>query len=123
MYVDAIFADFGMIYVVPVLVPFWFLRRIRGREQRWMLGLLAVCLCMSLLMVALLNPSPDRSSLPFVDRFFCASHLVLAVWAGYGLALLGTIMTWSSQRADGGSGGSAETVSGLPLGEGERHGH
>ena len=55
--------------------------------------MLAVYLCLSLLMVALLNPSPDRADLLLVERFFSASHLVLAVWTGYGLALIGTILT------------------------------
>ena len=93
MYGEGVLADLGVIYVLPALAPFWFLRRMRAQERRWMLGLLAVFLCLSLLMVALLNPSPDRSSLGLVERFFSASHLVLAVWTGYGLALLGTILT------------------------------
>jgi len=45
------------------------------------------------LMVALLNPSPDRASADLVARFFSASHVVLAIWTGYGLALLGTMLT------------------------------
>ncbi len=85
--------DFGVIYVLPVLLPFWFLHRMLARERRWMLGLLAVYLCLSLLMVALVNPSLDRGSSFLVERFSCASHLVLAVWTGYGLALLGMILT------------------------------
>jgi hypothetical protein len=93
MCVENVPADFGVIYVLPVLVPFWFLRRMRAEERRWMLGLLAVYLCLSLLMVALLNPASDRASFQLVQRFFSASHLLLAIWAGYGLALLGTILT------------------------------
>ena len=93
MYGEGVLTDFGVIYVLPVLVPFWFVRRMRARERRWMLGLLAVFLCLSLLMVALLNPSPERYNFQLVERFFSASHLVLAIWAGYGLALLGAILT------------------------------
>jgi hypothetical protein len=92
MYGESALASFGVIYVLPVLVSFLFLRRMRAQERRWVLGLLAVFLCLVLLMVALLNPSPDRSSLWLVERFFSASHLVLALWTGYGLALLGTLM-------------------------------
>ena len=93
MYGQATLRDFGVIYVLPVLLPFWFLHRMLARERRWMLGLLAVYLCLSLLMVALVNPSLDRGSSFLVERFSCASHLVLAVWTGYGLALLGIILT------------------------------
>jgi hypothetical protein len=91
-YGESTLTSFGVIYLLPVLVSFWFLRRMRAQERRWMLGLLGVFLCLSLLMVALLNPSADRASMQLVDRFFSASHLVLALWAGYGLALLGTIV-------------------------------
>jgi hypothetical protein len=41
-------------------------------------------------MLVLLNPSPDRQS-ELGAVFFTASHLVLTVWAGYGLILLGSI--------------------------------
>ena len=93
MYGERTLANFGVIYVLPSLAPFWFLRRMHAQARQWVLGLLAVYLCLSLLMVALLNPSPDRADLQLVERFFSASHLVLAVWTGYGLALLGTILT------------------------------
>jgi hypothetical protein len=92
LYGEGVLADLGVVYVLPVLVSFWFLRRMRARERRWLLGLLAVYLCLSLLLVALLNPSPERYDFQPAERFFSASHLVLAVWAGYGLALLGTII-------------------------------
>ena len=90
---DSARASFGVIYALPVLILFWFFRRLGAGERRWMLGLLAVFLCLTLLMIALLNPSPDRSDLVLVERFYGASHLILAIWVGYGLALLGTIMT------------------------------
>jgi hypothetical protein len=93
MYGENVLPSFGVIYVLPALVSFWFLRRMRAQERRWMLGLLAVFLCLTLLMVALLNPSPDRASADLVARFFSASHVVLAIWTGYGLALLGTMLT------------------------------
>jgi hypothetical protein len=100
MYGEEVIADLGAVYLVPALVPFWFLRRMRPQERRWMLGLLAVYLCLSMLMVALLNPSSDLGSIELVARFFSASHLVLAVWAGYGLALLGTVMIRSGQPVE-----------------------
>jgi hypothetical protein len=91
-YGEGALTDFGAIYLLPVLASFWSMRRMRARERRWMLGLLAVYLCLSLLMVALLNAAPNPVSLQIVGKFFSASHLVLAIWAGYGLALLGAIL-------------------------------
>jgi hypothetical protein len=37
--------SFGVIYALPILASFWFVRRMRTRQRRWMLGLLAVYLC------------------------------------------------------------------------------
>jgi hypothetical protein len=58
-----------------------------------LLGTLAVFLCLSLLVLLLLNPPPDRQAQELIEHDFMASHLVLTLWAGYGLILLGTIIT------------------------------
>jgi hypothetical protein len=42
--------------------------------------------------VALLNFFNDRAAIDLDKEFFAPSHLILAVWAGYGLTLLG--MRW-----------------------------
>ena len=63
-----------------------------------MLGLLAFFCGLSFLMLVLLNPSPDRQAVLLIGAYFTAAHLVLAVWAGYGLILLGT----SFARKEGG---------------------
>ena len=82
----------GIIYLVPAVIPFYFIRRMESRERVWLLGLLATYACLALLLTAMLNPPPDRAAADLVGPFFSAAHLVLAVWAGYGLVLLGTIM-------------------------------
>lgn len=87
---EAAMHDFGSFYLIAATIPYCFLRRMRTQERRWMLGLLAVFLALSVLMLVLLNPSPDRQSLRLVRAYFTAAHLVLAVWAGYGLIILGT---------------------------------
>ena len=82
--------DFGLMYVVVALVPFCLLHKMSSRERGWMLGLLAVYLCLSGVLLVALNPALDRQAREPVRSFFTASHLVLAVWTGYGLILLGT---------------------------------
>ena len=85
-------SEFGLIYIVPAVIPFFFLHRMRWRERNWMLGLAGVYLCLSAFMVAMLNPSREQSEWNLIKEYFAASHLVLALWAGYGLVLLGTIL-------------------------------
>jgi hypothetical protein len=89
MYGELAATDFGILYLMAALLPFCFLHRMRTQERNWMLGLLAVYLCLVLLLLVVLNPSRDRFSRETSGVFFSASHLVLAVWAGYGLILFG----------------------------------
>jgi len=84
--------EFGWPYLVAALIPFCFLRRMRAQERKWIAGLSAVFVCLTLLLLVGLNPSPDRSALDLVKVFFSASFVVLAIWAGYGLTLLGSLV-------------------------------
>ncbi len=85
-------SDFGLIYLFPCLVPFWFHRRMPPSGRRWMVGLLSLYVCLSVFLIAMLNPSGDRASQDLVRRYFSTSHLVLAVWMGYGLVLAGAFL-------------------------------
>ncbi|MBI3852112.1 MAG: DUF2723 domain-containing protein [Verrucomicrobia bacterium] len=84
--------QFGLLYAIVAMIPFCFLHKIRTWERRWMLSLVAIFFGLSFLMLVLLNPSPDRQSVEMVGMFFTASHLVVAVWVGYGLILLGSFL-------------------------------
>jgi hypothetical protein len=74
------------------LIPFLFLGRLDARERGWLLALLAAYVCLAFLMLAVLNPSVDRQSLELNDAFFSASYVVVALWAGCGLAVAGSLV-------------------------------
>jgi len=82
----------GILYLVAAAIPFYFIRSMESRERGWLLGLAATYVCLALLLTAMLNPPPDRAAADLIGPFCSAAHLVLAVWAGYGLVLLGTIL-------------------------------
>jgi hypothetical protein len=82
----------GWPYLVPIGIPFLFLRRIRGRARSWLLGLAASFFALSVIMLIVLNPSPDSGTWSPAVLYFPASHLVLAVLAGYGLVFLGSVL-------------------------------
>ena len=92
MYGEIAVTEFGLVYLFIALVPFCFLRRMQSRERGWVLGLMAVYFCLALLMLVVLNPTNDRQSRELTKVFFSASHLVLAVWTGCGLVLLGSLL-------------------------------
>ncbi len=67
-------------------------------ERAWLFGLVAMCFFLSVLLIVLLNPSSDRQSREMNRVFFTASHVMIALCVGYGLAILGGLMqTWYQQ--------------------------
>jgi len=80
------------------VVPFLFLRKLRQRERAWLIGLAALYLCVGVLLMILLNPTPERASADLVKVFFNNSHTIVAALIGYGLALTGAYMTVHYER-------------------------
>ncbi len=92
-YVETAAGNVGIIYLLVALVPFYFFRRMRTRERGLILGLLAFFLSLSLFMIFILNPPPDRQARQLLALFLSPSYVVLTIWAGYGLILLGTFFS------------------------------
>jgi hypothetical protein len=84
--------EFGWPYLLLCLIPFYFLHRKTASERRWILGLLPAYVCLAFLMLAVLNPSVDRQSQELNKVYFSASYIMLALWMGYGLIILGAWM-------------------------------
>ena len=84
--------EFGWPYLLLCLIPFCFLHRMAASERRWILGLLPAYVCLAFLMLAVLNPSVDRQSQELNKVYFSASYIMLALWMGYGLIILGAWM-------------------------------
>jgi len=81
--------EFGWPYLLLCLIPFYFLHRMAAAERRRMLGLLPAYICLAFLMLAVLNPGLDRQSQDLEKVYFSASYIVVALWMGYGLIILG----------------------------------
>jgi tetratricopeptide (TPR) repeat protein len=80
--------SFSWLYVFIGVLPFLFLKRMHKRERAWVLGVTAVYLCISVLLVIVMNVTADRSSSELCKVFFTASHGVFAILIGYGMTLL-----------------------------------
>ena len=90
--------EFGWPYLLLCLIPFCFLHRMAASERRWILGLLPVYVCLAFLMLAVLNPSVDRQSQELDKVYFSASYIILALWMGYGLVILGARLTRPAEQ-------------------------
>jgi Protein of unknown function (DUF2723) len=89
--------DYGFIYVCAAIIPFLFLRRFQTRQRKWLLGFFALYLSLSVFMVYVLNPSLDKASQELNGRFYPASHMMLSILCGCGLAVLGLFLGSSQQ--------------------------
>jgi tetratricopeptide (TPR) repeat protein len=98
MLLDGAIDEFNLVYLVVGLLPFFFYRRMEKRERAWLVGVTAIYLFLSILLLILLNPSPDRQSRELNKVFFTASHVMLAMLIGYGLTLIGSLALTHYER-------------------------
>lgn len=85
---QGIIEEFNWVYAFLAFVPFAFFLKIHKRERAWLVGISAIYLCLGVLLLILLNPPPDRAAQQLVRVFFTASHTVIALLVGYGIALI-----------------------------------
>ncbi|HEU6448527.1 MAG TPA: DUF2723 domain-containing protein, partial [Verrucomicrobiae bacterium] len=85
------------------LLPFLFILKMQKRERAWIIGLASIYFCVGILLTILMNTNPDRQSSEENKVFFAASHAIIAILIGYGLALTATYMAthYRSFRAMG----------------------
>src|ERR1051325_251499 len=82
-----------LLVLVHVMIRF-----LNKPERAWMFGLGAIYLGLALMLLILLNPAPDKQSKELNRVFFTSSHVMLAMWTGYGLALLGALLATNYAR-------------------------
>ncbi|HEX4342224.1 MAG TPA: tetratricopeptide repeat protein, partial [Verrucomicrobiae bacterium] len=86
--VQSIADEFSWIYVLIAIVPFFFFKRMQKRERAWVIGLTAIYLSLAILLLIMLDPQTDRQSRELTRVFFTSSHVVVAMFVGYGITLL-----------------------------------
>ncbi|HEY0455006.1 MAG TPA: DUF2723 domain-containing protein [Verrucomicrobiae bacterium] len=82
--------DMGTFYLFASAIIFFRIRKVSDKGKRWMAALVAVCLCLGPLLVLVVNPSTDWQSRQYHEVFISISHVILFVWAGYGMILVGS---------------------------------
>lgn len=92
LFVEGAMEEFTLVFLCVALIPFFFFRKMQKRERSWVVGLSAIFLCLSVLLLMLLNPNTDQQSKDLTKVFFTASHLVIAMGIGYGLTLVAAML-------------------------------
>ena len=90
--------SFSRVYMFVGLMPFLFIMKMHKRERSWIVGLTAIYFCLSVLLVILLDVTPDRSTSELNKVFFTASHALFALMIGYGLTLMAAYMATHYQK-------------------------
>lgn len=98
MLVEGAADEFNWVYLFIGLVPFLFFFKMQKRERAWIISLTALYICLGVLLIMLLNPTPDRASADLVKVFLCSSHTIVACLIGYGLALTAAFMATHYQK-------------------------
>ena len=86
--IDGLAISFSWVCLFIAVVPLFFFFKMQRRERSWITGLVALYLCIGVLLTIIMNTSPDRQTAELSRVFFTASHAVVAIMIGYGLALL-----------------------------------
>ena len=86
-YLLGVIEEFNVVYIAVGLIPLIFLTQMPHRERAWILGLGAIYLCLAIILLILLNPQPDKQSMNLNKVFFTSSHVMVAMFIGYGLVL------------------------------------
>jgi len=90
--------SFSWVYLAIGLIPFLFIRKMHQRERSWILGVTSIYLTLSVLLVIVLNVTPDRASSDLCKVFFTASHGMFAMLIGYGTTLLAAYIATHYER-------------------------
>jgi hypothetical protein len=90
--------SFSWVYVFIGVIPFFFLFKMQQRERAWIIGLSSIYFCLAVLMVIMLDVTPDRSATELNKVFFTASHTVFAILIGYGLTLTAAYVATHYQK-------------------------
>jgi thioredoxin-like negative regulator of GroEL len=98
MYAGGMLDEFNLVYLLIAIIPFFFYRKMQPRERAWLVGLAAIYLTLSLFLLMLLNPAPDRQSRDLNRVFFTAGHFMVAMGVGYGLTLVGAYLSVQFER-------------------------
>ncbi len=98
MLIKGIGDEFNWVYTLIALVPFLYFFKMHRRERAWLTGIVAIYLCLGVLLMILLNPSPERASRELVRVFFTASHVLVALLVGYGLTIVAAYMATHYQQ-------------------------
>jgi tetratricopeptide (TPR) repeat protein len=96
--VGGIIDSYSLVCLFIALLPFLFIFKMQRRERAWLIGLAAIYACIGVFLTVLMNTSLDRQSADESKVVFTASHAIVSIMIGYGLALMAAYMSTHYER-------------------------
>ncbi len=84
--------NFNWVCMFFALLPFLFIAKMQKRERWWIVTVAGIYPFLAVLLTIFLNPSRERQTADLVKVFYTASHSLVAIMIGYGLALTAAYM-------------------------------
>ncbi len=98
MLVGGVADAYSWVYMFFAFLPLFFVFKMQKRERSWILLVASIYPFLGVLLSIFLSPTPDRQMADLVKVFFIASHTIVAIMIGYGLALTAAYMATHYQR-------------------------
>ena len=98
MLVGGVADAFSWVYMFFALLPLLFFFKMQKRERAWIVLVAGIYPFLGVLLTIFLSPTPDRQMADLVKVFFIASHTLVAIMIGYGLALTAAYMATHYQK-------------------------
>jgi tetratricopeptide (TPR) repeat protein len=98
MLVTGLADAFSWVYMFFAVLPLAFILKMQKRERAWIILVAGIYPFLGVLLSITLSPTQDRQMSDLVKVFFIASHALIAILIGYGLALTTAFMATHYQR-------------------------
>lgn len=93
MLVNGVADAYSWVFMFFALLPLFFIFKMQKRERAWIVLVAAIYPFLGVLLSITLSPTQDRQMADLVKVFFIASHALIAILIGYGLALTAAYMS------------------------------
>jgi len=90
MYLNLVIRNLGLLPLILIIPALFVIRKVKRRQRNWMLGAALLYATSTILTIVVLNPQDSRVMYEF-NREFSVAHVVLAIFTGYGIAMIGVL--------------------------------
>jgi tetratricopeptide (TPR) repeat protein len=89
---------YSLVAMFFALLPLFFIFKMQKRERSWIISVAAIYPFLGVMLSIFLSPTRDRQTADLVKVFFTASHAVVAILIGYGMALTAAFMATNYEK-------------------------